>query len=87
MAARLPWNRVSEVRSKGSESTAGLEYEFPCCGGTVMVKKDALDAYLAAPHDEAVNPAPDMCPYCPEVEETIKATDTPSNVVAFKKES
>ena len=87
---RQPWNRIVEVRSKG-EQAEGLEYQFPCCDGTVFVSSEKIAAYAKAQTDEAVNPAPQVCPVCPEidevpvVEQAVEQVAPPaSNVVPFK---
>ena len=90
---RQPWNRVVEVRSKGDQAE-GLEYQFPCCEGVVFVSSEKIAAYAKAPTDEAINPAPQVCPVCPEidpemvvepvVEQAVETDPTPSNVVPFK---
>lgn len=69
---KQPWNHIGEVRGRGSEEAKGLEYVYPCCGGTIFVSNEQIKAYLNAPHDEAVGPAPAMCPICPEADEEIE---------------
>lgn len=85
---KLPWKRITEIRGRGGEKPEGLEYEYPCCGGTVFVSHEKLIDYLNAPHDEAVDPAPVVCPTCPEVDEAVEdSAPGPSNVISFEAKS
>ena len=79
------WNKVTGIRSRDGAQAAGLEYGFPC-GHSVFVPMEEIKAYTDAPHDEAKDPAPEVCGHgCEKIEAGSETDQITSNVIPFEK--